>query len=308
VTAHHSEQTNPVPSERFQRVLAFASDEADGLGHGFVTCHHLLYALARESKGLASTVLYGLGITAQDLHDYLIDTDAAHDRTPEARIDLADEVRGVLDRGAQAAREWGHAVLDTEHLLYGLAAAPTSADEIFAALRVSPNDVLKAIFFLKQTAPPEVTRDEATHTYRFAIESAWLLSLAADIACRYGAPGVSTLHLLVAMLALPGPTQTIIVDRLGLQQDALDHCVQGPPLALPAPSRLPLGGDLQRALGYSIGEAWQRGHQAISPLHLAMGIARSERNAGLDALAELGISQADFISALETALPPSVLH
>ena len=86
-------QNVPLPTERFQRVLAFASDEADGLGHGFVTCQHLLYALSQESKGLATAVLQALGITSDALHSLLAGAAAVHDRTGQGRIDLADEAK-----------------------------------------------------------------------------------------------------------------------------------------------------------------------------------------------------------------------
>jgi hypothetical protein len=69
-----------------------------------------------------------------------------------------------------------------------------------------------------------------------------------------------------------------------------------------APARLPLNDDLQRILGYAIGEAWNRGHLAVRPIHLAIGLARAERCPALDVLAGLGISQADLVDALETAL------
>ena len=93
----------PRPTERFQRVLAFASDEADGLGHGFVTCQHLLYALSRESKGLASAVFDAVNVTADMLHDVLIESAAPHDRTTAGRIDLADEARDSIERAVAAS-------------------------------------------------------------------------------------------------------------------------------------------------------------------------------------------------------------
>ena len=60
-----TDSQRPVPTERFNRVLAFASDEADGLGHGYVTCQHLLYALSRENKGLAHAVLDAMQVTPE---------------------------------------------------------------------------------------------------------------------------------------------------------------------------------------------------------------------------------------------------
>jgi ATP-dependent Clp protease ATP-binding subunit ClpA len=297
---------NPLPTERFQRVLAFASDEADGLGHGFVTCQHLLYALTRENKGLASAVLESLGVTPDGLHDFLADSAASHDRTAEGRIDLADESRDALDRAVRAAREWGHRAIDTEHILYGIVAAQTSADDMFIALHVSPNDVLASLNYFQQNAPPAAIRDEATHAYRFTLESAWLLSFATDTARRQGVARVSNLHLLAAMLSQPGPVKEVLVGRLGVSPDGLAQHITGYSMAAQPAGRLPLGDDVQRALGYSIGEAWNRGHLAVSPLHMAMGIARTERNPALDALAELGVSQADLIDALDAAMPPQV--
>jgi ATP-dependent Clp protease ATP-binding subunit ClpA len=300
-------QQNPAPTERFQRVLAFASDEADGLGHGFITCQHLLYALTRETKGIASAVLEGLGVTPEALHDFLADSAASHDRTPEGQIDLSDEARDALESAVSIAREWGHRALDTEHILYGIVAAQTSADEMLTTLRVSPSDILSSLYNFQQNAPPAVIRDEATHAYRFTLESAWLLSLATDIARRQGAARVSNLHLFAAMLSLAGPVQTVLIEELGLGVDALARYLQGFSLSGQSHTRLPLGDDVQRALGYSIGEAWNRGHLAVSPLHLAMGIARTERNPALEALAELGVSQADLIDALDGAMPPPVM-
>jgi hypothetical protein len=75
-----------------------------------------------------------------------------------------------------------------------------------------------------------------------------------------------------------------------------------------ARTRLPLAEETQRILGYAIGEAWNRGHLAVAPLHVAMGLARAGRNAALDVLAELGVSQADLADVIEAAMPPSVLR
>ncbi|MBN1428218.1 MAG: hypothetical protein JXB07_07525 [Anaerolineae bacterium] len=295
----------PAPTERLQRVLAFASDEADGLGHGFVTCRHLMYALARESKGMAGAVLDGLGVTAEALHQMLDESSAEHDRISQGRIDLADEARDALERAVDAARAWGHRVLDTEHMLYGIVATTTSADEMLSTLRVAPDDVINRLGALQQSAPVVEVRDEATHAYRFTLESAWLLSLAMDTARRQGAARVSSLHLLSALASLPGPAQEVLIGELGLDGEALSRRMQGAAQPV-ARARLPLAEDAQRILGYAIGEAWNRGHLAVAPLHVAMGLARAERHAALDVLAELGISQADLIDALEAAMPPPV--
>lgn len=285
-------------------MLAFASDEADGLGHGFVTCQHVLVALARESKGLASAVLQSLGITPDVLHDLLVEDAAFHDRTSMGQIDLADEVRDAIERAVEAAQEWGHRRLDTEHMLYGVIIAPTSADEMLASLRVEPNQVLAELNTLQQTAPEAAIREEATHAYRFTLESAWLLSLATDTARRMGSSAVTSLHLLAALASLPGPAQDVLTGVLGLTADDLWRRMQQAVFPNVAEGRLPLAEDVQRILGYAIGEAWNRGHLAVTPLHVAMGLARADRHAALDMLADFGVPQSALVDALDDAMPP----
>jgi ATP-dependent Clp protease ATP-binding subunit ClpA len=286
-------------------VLAFASDEADGLGHGYITCQHILYALSLENKGLASATLGSLGITPDTLRAILADSAAEHDRV-ESQLDLSDEVGAMIERAVASAQGWGHRWLDTEHLLFGIASASTSADEMFAALHVIPADILGRLKEIQQTAPPVAVRDEASHAYRFTLESAWLLSLATDTARQHGASVVGSLHLLAGLLSLESSPQQILTGTLDVQcADVIKRLRPGDGSAR-AGARLPLGEDVQRILGYAIGEAWNRGHQAVAPVHIAMGLARAdERNLALDVLSELGVSQADLVDALSAAMPPA---
>lgn len=300
-------QERPQPTERFQRVLAFASDEADGLGHGYITCQHLLYALSRESKGLASAALEAFGITPDRLHDLLADANAAHDRI-ENQIDLADEVGGVLTRAVDAAHQWGHRWLDTEHILYGILTAATSADEMFAVLHVSPGEIVNKLTALQNGAPATTVREEAAHAYRFTLESAWLLSLATDAARQHGSAVVTSLHLLLALLLLESSARRVLLEEFDLQIEDVRRRVGRSEGSVQTTSRLPLADDVQRILGYAIGEAWNRGHLAVTPLHLAMGLARAERHAALDILADLGVPQADLTEAISAVMPPSTIR
>jgi len=289
-------------------VLAFASDEADGLGHGFVTCQHLLYALSRESKGMASAVFDAVNVTADMLHDVLIESAAPHDRTTAGRIDLADEARDSIERAVAAVQEWGHRTLDTEHLLYGIIVAQTSADEMLLSVGVNPNDVLNRLYVVQQSSPTPAVRDEATHAYRLTLESAWTLSLAMDMARRQGGKRVGSLHLLMALLSLAGPVQDMLRAEFNLSIEALSGQAESPAGIHSARGRLPLTEDVQRILGYAIGEAWNRGHLAVTPVHLAMGLVRADRHMALDVLADLGVSQAALTDALETIMPPPVVR
>ncbi len=303
---NHSQRL-PQPTERFHRLLAFASDEADALGHGFITCQHLVVALSRESKGLARAVLDRVGVTPEALHKLLAESAALHDRT-DSHIDLAAEAHAALDRAVRAAQAWGHRVLDTEHVLYGILSESTSADELLASLRIDPSVVLSELAAMRQAAPPAAVRDEATHAYRFTLESAWLLSMAMDIAREHNAAAINSLHLLAALLSVESPARTALAESFGLNLDRLRrHMRQSAGLGT-SRGRLPLGEDVQRILGYAIGEAWNRGHLAVAPLHLATGLARAGRHVALDVLADLGIPQAELADALTAAMPPPTLR
>ena len=297
----------PQPSERVSRVLSLATDETDSLGHGFVTCQHLLYALAREGKGLASAALESCGLTPDALHAQLEEAAAYHDRTSKGRIDLADEARDAFERAVQAAGEWGHRLLDTEHLLHGILMAPTSADEVLAALRVEPNHILNLLYQLMQAAPSPQVRDEATHAYRFSLETAWVLSLAANHARRMGGERISSLYLLLALMNLENTAAyEVLVGNFALDAERIMSHMQGATVPKYTQARIPLNDDVQRILGYAIGEAWNRGHASVRPIHLLMGLARSERVIAHDLLAEYGISQDVLTDTVEAAMPPTV--
>jgi ATP-dependent Clp protease ATP-binding subunit ClpA len=298
--------SQPVPTERFERVLIFASEEADGLGHGFVTCQHILYALSRETKGLASAVLEKVGVTPDLLRAMLAEAAAEHDRTPLAQIDLADEVSAAIERAVSAARRWEHRRLDTEHLLFGVLSVSSSADEMLGALGVEVEDVLDTLAQLRESAPALDIREEAAHVHRFTLESAWLLSLATDIARRHTSRRVTTVYLLWALMSLEGPVQGLLVDTLALSPDDLIWRLPPAPAVLPQRELIELDEVVQRVLGYAFGEAWNRGHLAVTPLHIAMGLARADQDPALDLLVGLGVPRSVLLDQLERIMPPRV--
>ena len=58
-------------SEECQRVLAFAAEEADRLGHDKIGDGHMLFGLLREEKCLAAEVLRAHGITLEEARENL---------------------------------------------------------------------------------------------------------------------------------------------------------------------------------------------------------------------------------------------
>nr|MBN1229093.1 hypothetical protein [Anaerolineae bacterium] len=305
MSSNSAETGVPVPTERFKRVLAFASDEADGLGHGFVTCQHILYALSRESRGLAHAALESLSLTPERLHSLLADSGAYHDRVSAGGVDLADEVQMAIETAVAIARKSGHRLLDTEHLLAALIANHTSADEMLNALGVKADQVQEALERLHDLSPPVEIREEAVHAYRFTLESAWVLSMAADCARQKGVTVVSSSHLFSGLLRQYAALRDSLFDRFGVTKEHILARLPESGSILSGNQRVTLSRDVQTILGYAIGEAWNRGHQAVTPAHLSLAYVE-HRHEGLDLLADLGVSQAEFRDVVERLLSPPI--
>ncbi len=54
-------------TERAQKVLALAQEEAIRLGHNNIGTEHILLGLVREGEGIAAKALYGLGLGAEKI-------------------------------------------------------------------------------------------------------------------------------------------------------------------------------------------------------------------------------------------------
>ena len=54
-------------TERAQKVLALAQEEAIRLGHNNIGTEHILLGLVREGEGIAAKALYGLGLSSEKI-------------------------------------------------------------------------------------------------------------------------------------------------------------------------------------------------------------------------------------------------
>ncbi|GAG35713.1 unnamed protein product, partial [marine sediment metagenome] len=52
-------------TERTRKVITFAKQEAQRLGHPYIGTEHLLLGIVREGTGVASTLLQRLGVDAK---------------------------------------------------------------------------------------------------------------------------------------------------------------------------------------------------------------------------------------------------
>ncbi|MGQ9531554.1 MAG: ATP-dependent Clp protease ATP-binding subunit [Desulfotomaculales bacterium] len=107
-------------TERAQRVLSLAREEAQRLQYPYIGTEHLLLGLIREGTGVAARVLAALGIEADKVRamvEQMVEKGEGH-RSGE--VTLTPRAKRVLELALDEARRLGHPYVGTEHLLLGL--------------------------------------------------------------------------------------------------------------------------------------------------------------------------------------------
>jgi ATP-dependent Clp protease ATP-binding subunit ClpA len=105
---------------RVRRVLAMAEDEAVGLRQAEVGTEHVLIALLREGRGLATRTLRELGVEPADLAQRIRQGLVPAQIGADGPIGLGPGARGALDMARAEAARLHHDYVGTEHLLLGL--------------------------------------------------------------------------------------------------------------------------------------------------------------------------------------------
>lgn len=106
-------------TERAQKVLALAQDEANRLGHNNIGTEHVLLGLVREGEGIAAKALYALGLGAEKIQEEvenLIGRGQDASQTPH----YTPRAKKVIELSMDEARKLGHSYVGTEHILLGL--------------------------------------------------------------------------------------------------------------------------------------------------------------------------------------------
>jgi len=105
-------------TERAQRALAAAEQEAKGRNSRYINTEHLLLGLFYVEDGLAARILDELGLSREVLADAIDDEANQGDRYQG----LSPRTKRALQLALEEAQRMGVNFLDTEHLLLGLAA------------------------------------------------------------------------------------------------------------------------------------------------------------------------------------------
>ncbi|HZX45813.1 MAG TPA: ATP-dependent Clp protease ATP-binding subunit, partial [Clostridia bacterium] len=108
-------------TERAQKVLIIAQQEAAALGHNYVGTEHLLLGLVKEGKGIAAQVLRGMGVDFDKVIEKVEELTGRGDQSAAPQmIYLTPRTKRVLELSVLEARRMNHNYVGTEHLLLGL--------------------------------------------------------------------------------------------------------------------------------------------------------------------------------------------
>ncbi|MGI6034545.1 MAG: ATP-dependent Clp protease ATP-binding subunit [Limnochordia bacterium] len=107
-------------TERAQRVIVLAQEEARRLGHNVVGTEHILLGLIAEGEGVAARALQGVGISLDKVRREVERVIGRGDAITSAQIGFTPRAKRVLELSFEEARQLGHTYIGTEHILLGL--------------------------------------------------------------------------------------------------------------------------------------------------------------------------------------------
>ena len=106
-------------TERAQKVLALAQEEAVRLGHNNIGTEHILLGLIREGEGIAAKALTALGLSLDKIQDEVESLIGRGQEQPTS-IAYTPRAKKVIELSMDEARKLGHTYVGTEHILLGL--------------------------------------------------------------------------------------------------------------------------------------------------------------------------------------------
>ncbi|MCL6451345.1 MAG: ATP-dependent Clp protease ATP-binding subunit [Acetobacteraceae bacterium] len=108
-------------TERAQRVIILAQEEARRLGYSYVGTEHLLLGLVREGEGLAARALQSLGIDLGRVRAEVEKVIGRGTAASQGEIGFTPRAKKVvMELSSDEARQLGHNYIGTEHILLGL--------------------------------------------------------------------------------------------------------------------------------------------------------------------------------------------
>ncbi|KXG75134.1 Negative regulator of genetic competence ClpC/MecB [Fervidicola ferrireducens] len=107
-------------TERAQKVIAYAQEEARRLNHNVVGTEHILLGLIREGEGVAAKALQNLGVELSKVREQVERLIGVGPFTVQGPIGYTPRAKRVLELALDESRRLKHNYVGTEHILLGL--------------------------------------------------------------------------------------------------------------------------------------------------------------------------------------------
>ncbi len=132
-------------TERAEKVLTIAHNEAKRMGHQVVGTEHILLGLIQEGEGIAAQALIGMGLDLNKIRGQ-IEQMVGVGQPYSGEVGLTPRVKRVLQLANEETHRQDVNYIGTEHLLLGLIMEGEGiAARILANLNVSPERVWKQV-------------------------------------------------------------------------------------------------------------------------------------------------------------------
>jgi ATP-dependent Clp protease ATP-binding subunit ClpC len=133
-------------TELARQVVVLAQDQSRMLGHDFIGTEHLLLGLLAEQRGMAARVLAARGVTLERARARVVASLGQKEPPTTGQIQFTPAVAEALELSAVEARNLGHGLIGTEHLLLGLASGRDDGfTQVLAGLGTDPEDVRRDV-------------------------------------------------------------------------------------------------------------------------------------------------------------------
>jgi len=148
-------------SERAQKVLTLAHEEAVRLGHPGVGTEHILLGLVREGEGIAAKALFSLGLSPDKVQS---EVEKVIGRGPgnTTGTTYTPRAKKVIELSMDEARKLNHNYIGTEHILLGLIREGEGvAARVLSNLGVSLNKARQQVLQLLGSDATEAAADSS---------------------------------------------------------------------------------------------------------------------------------------------------
>ncbi len=144
-------------SQKATVALNFAVQAARELGHAYVGTEHLLVGLAQTPDSVAQKALTDGGISVEGIIGRIAESVGTGTPTRVSGRDMTPRMKKILEQSQTVARQLGHNIIGTEHLLLALLKeSDCKAVEILSSEGVEGEEMISAVLELLGIVPGEV--------------------------------------------------------------------------------------------------------------------------------------------------------